>query len=167
MYRRLMGARQRAKREPSYRRRGIKFDDALIRNIRDACAWAREQGGFGPGESLDRADNDGDYTMGNLRIVDARTQCLNRSCTLWLTIGGITLTLSDWVRATGVVPYGIAMLRIYSYRWDPLAALLIPVNGLRRCGVPRTIVEARLADGCIPALSTVLELSAKEVAACR
>ena len=61
-----------------YGARGIKMDDKW-RN--DYCAfkkWALSAG-YSPELSIDRIDNDGDYTPENCRWVDQKTQCNNKS----------------------------------------------------------------------------------------
>lgn len=51
-----------------------------------------------PKAVLDRIDNEGNYEPGNLRWVDMKTQCINRSNTNWIEFRGERLSASDWSR---------------------------------------------------------------------
>jgi hypothetical protein len=55
-----------------------------------------------PAHSVDRVDNDGDYTPENCRWEDRGAQVRNRRNTRWLTLDGRTLCLSDWAREAGL-----------------------------------------------------------------
>jgi hypothetical protein len=86
----------------NYGRRGIKVDprwlgpDGFKNFITDV--------GYrpGPGWSLDREDNDGDYTRGNCRWATRSMQMTNTRRTRMITALGKTMALADWVRETGL-----------------------------------------------------------------
>lgn len=78
------------------------------------------------GFSLDRIDNDGNYTKENCRWADKSTQRRNqRGGVIWLTIKGERMILTDAVKKYGVVPFQTANVRIWQ-GWDPVKAVLTP-----------------------------------------
>lgn len=54
------------------------------------------------GLSLDRIDNNGNYTPDNCHWIPFRKQCLNRSSNQFLTYNGKTLTIVEWASVTGI-----------------------------------------------------------------
>lgn len=63
------------------------------------------------GYSLDRIDNDGDYTPNNVRWATIREQNLNRRNTLSFDYNGETRTLKEWSEILEI-PYNILYQRI-------------------------------------------------------
>ena len=57
--------------------------------------WGRENG-FAFGLSIDRINNDGDYSPSNCRWVDCRTQSNNRSTSRRITVDGTEKTVAEW-----------------------------------------------------------------------
>lgn len=57
--------------------------------------WANAYG-YRNNLTIDRIDNDGDYSPENCRWVDNRTQCRNRSSNINIKIGNSTRTLTEW-----------------------------------------------------------------------
>jgi hypothetical protein len=55
-----------------------------------------------PKHSLDRRDNDGDYTKSNCRWSTTREQARNRSNNVLLTHNGITRSVADWADALDI-----------------------------------------------------------------
>ena len=55
-----------------------------------------------PGHTLDRKDNDGDYTPDNCRWATRSTQQQNQRRTVRITHKGQTLTIPEWASATGI-----------------------------------------------------------------
>ena len=54
------------------------------------------------GLSLDRTDNDGNYSLENCTWQTKRNQVLNRTITVWLEHDGIRLCQKDWARKIGI-----------------------------------------------------------------
>lgn len=89
------------------------------RGIRVCKRWRGEDGfanfmeDMGPRpsakHSLDRIDNDGNYTPKNCRWATRRQQQNNRRTNHFLTYKGVTKSVSQWSRATGISKNTILM----------------------------------------------------------
>ena len=55
-----------------------------------------------PGHSLERIDNDGDYTPTNCRWATRKEQCRNTNRNRYLEAWGKTKTLSEWAELVGI-----------------------------------------------------------------
>jgi hypothetical protein len=83
------------------------------------------------GMSLDRINNDGEYSKENCRWATSKEQADNRSTTRLITIGGITDSLSGWAKRKGISAPAL------SYRINKLGisvetALSIPASRSHR-----------------------------------
>lgn len=83
----------------NYGGRGIKVCDEW-KTFKSFKNWAFENG-YDPNAqygkcSLDRIDNDGDYTPENCRWVDFHTQCLNTRRNRIISVNGVSLTATEW-----------------------------------------------------------------------
>lgn len=92
--------REKAANYPQYGGRGIKVCPGW-HHIEIFEAWALENG-YKPGLTLDRIDSDGDYTPANCRWVTPKQQANNRRNTIYVTIDGISKTLSEWADFAGL-----------------------------------------------------------------
>jgi len=88
---------------PDYSRyggRGItvcaEWDDFAV--FRD---WA-EASGYNDALTIDRIDNDGNYTPGNCRWVTIQRQSYNTRRNVFVTHSGKTQTLTEWAKETGI-----------------------------------------------------------------
>lgn len=90
--------------------------------------WALANG-YGDSLTIDRIDNDGDYTPENCRWVDSKTQSNNRRSNINITIGGETKTLNEWCEQTGV-PSKRAYARVKA-GWDLAEAVTITGDARR------------------------------------
>lgn len=67
-------------------------------------AWVLADLGDRPTDlhSLDRKDNDGDYTPGNLRWATKKEQTRNTRYNVWFTIDGVRKLAIDWADERGL-----------------------------------------------------------------
>lgn len=77
--------------------------------------------------SLDRIDNEGDYSPGNCRWTDKLTQANNTRANRLLTHDGRTRTLAQWARDCRL-PYKVLHARLNRYGWSVARALNEPLN---------------------------------------
>lgn len=113
-------ANPRGKSWENYGGRGItvcsEWDDFVVFR-----AWAVANG-YAVGLTLDRRDNDGDYTPANCQWSTWAEQSRNRRSNLLFTRGGETKTLKEWT-ALGPVPYSTVYARVVKSGWDIERAL--------------------------------------------
>lgn len=78
-----------------------------------------------PKHQLGRIDNDGDYEPGNVEWQTARQLANNRTTSRKITVNGVTKTLQQWSRASGISHQRIAH-RIDVLGWSPKRAVSEP-----------------------------------------
>ncbi|MEN8136170.1 MAG: hypothetical protein ABFS18_11640 [Thermodesulfobacteriota bacterium] len=84
---------------PNYGGRGVKVAERWLNSFGKFC------GDMGPrpkGASLNRIDNDKDYTPQNCRWADVKEQANNKRSNRYITYNNVTLTLQQWSRKTGL-----------------------------------------------------------------
>ena len=93
---------ERATAYAHYGGRGIKVCDRWLAGFANFLADV----GLRPSSkhTLDRANVNGDYEPGNVRWVTWTTQANNRRTARVVTIDGVTKTVTEWSRETGVRP---------------------------------------------------------------
>jgi len=79
------------------------------------------------GKSLERIDNDGNYTITNCRWATAREQIKNRRCNPKVEINGETLHISEWCDRYGM-PTSVVRYRMREEGWDLIKALTTPIR---------------------------------------
>lgn len=114
---------------PKYSRyggRGIKVDERW----NDYANFLKDMGRRPSNKhTIDRINNDGNYSPENCRWATRTEQSRNRSNTLSLTFNGITKTLQEWSEQTGL-DYSALQWRRNS-GWPVDEILTIPSGGLR------------------------------------
>jgi len=109
---------------PYYGGRGIKVCEKW-RNSFDAFV---ADVGFRPeGTSLDRINNDGDYSPENVRWATTEQQAANRRTTILITIDAETKPIAAWCRAFGISPQ-VASHRIKKLGLDPVWSVTTPAS---------------------------------------
>jgi len=92
---------EKGSRYEYYGKRGIKICDEWFNSFESFRDWSMAHG-WQPGLSLDRIDNDGDYTPENCRWVVFKEQCRNRRSNKNITIDGETHILTEWLEIRGI-----------------------------------------------------------------
>lgn len=98
-----------------YGGRGIKVCDEWDRDYENFKKWAINNG-YKEGLSIDRIDNNKNYSSSNCKWSSLKEQCNNRENNNNVTFGGITQTISEWSEETGI-PYHTIYQRIL-YGWE-------------------------------------------------
>lgn len=114
---------------PRYGGRGIKVCERWI----DSFINFYNDVGPSPSasHSIDRIDVNGDYCPENCRWATPAQQADNKTNTIKLTCGGVTRTVTEWAKVTGI-PRMTIMARIRNYGWDVDKAILTPVRGRKQ-----------------------------------
>jgi hypothetical protein len=110
---------------PNYGGRGIRVCQRWRHSFENFLA---DMGECPPGNSLDRIDNDDDYSPSNCRWATPREQANHRRDNVIITFQGRTLTASEWASELGIF-VGTIYKRIRA-GWPP-HEVLSPVR--RRC----------------------------------
>lgn len=115
-----------------YGGRGIKVCDEWKNDIMSFINWSIENG-YKEGLSIDRIDNDGDYSPENCRWADATQQSNNRSTNAFVTYNGETHTYAEWSRIVGIKQLTLRN-RIVDGKWSIEKALFTPVHDPKKGG---------------------------------
>ncbi len=106
-----------------YGGRGIKICRRWLtfENFRDDMLPSWFSGG-----TLEREDNEGDYSPKNCKWATKKEQARNRRTTAWVEVFGERMSFAEAVEKFGVVKYGVARQRIFRNGWSIEAALTTP-----------------------------------------
>lgn len=111
----------KSSRYSRYGARGITVCDRWRESFEN---FLEDMGDRTKGYTLDRIDNDGNYTPDNCRWADLPTQYRNRSQTVWLELNGETKCVTDWCAEYGIDTTTFTMR--LKRGWDMLTALTAP-----------------------------------------
>lgn len=84
--------------------------------------WANENG-YMEGLTIDRADNDGNYTPENCRWVKMKVQCRNKTTNVFIEFNGENLCIQDWANKLDI-KFCTMLKRIRN--WDIEKAVTTP-----------------------------------------
>lgn len=113
---------------PSWGGRGIRVCEEWG-SFEPFFEWSVKHG-YEESLTLDRLDNNGDYTPENCRWVTMKEQSLNRRSNVYLTYDGVTKHLSEWDTDIGAARPGRVRARLNA-GWTVEQAVTTPV-GKRR-----------------------------------
>lgn len=108
-----------------YGGRGINVYDEWVDDYRTFKLWAM-QNGYSEGLSLDRIDNDGNYTPDNCRWATSKEQQNNTRTNTQITYKGLTKTLPQWADEFGIKQ--CTLRARLNNNWDVERAFLTPVR---------------------------------------
>ena len=109
-----------------YGGRGIKVCKEWETDFQAFHDWAMDNG-YEDHLSIDRINNDGDYSPENCRWITMAAQAANKSTNHLISFDGNTFTMSEWSRRTGI-PMSALKDRICRYGWEVGRALTTPVR---------------------------------------
>lgn len=108
-----------------YGGRGITICEEWL-SFRVFSEWAK-QNGYADDLSIDRIDNDGNYTPENCRWSTNKEQARNKSTNHLLSFRGKTQSIAQWADETGI-SYHALRSRINQYHWSVERALTTPLR---------------------------------------
>jgi hypothetical protein len=133
----------------SYGGRGISVCEQWRADPMSFVQWALANG-YAPGLTIDRKDNDGNYSPENCRWATALDQGKNKSNNRFITHDGRAQTISDWERETGISG-AIIQVRLDRCGWSVERALTERPKPRKQIfyqgGVGRTMREWAAAAG--------------------
>jgi len=93
------------KKYPIYGGRGIKVCDRWLESFSN---FLEDMGEKPKGFTLDRVDNNGDYSKENCRWATPKEQALNRRTNRLITFNGQTKTITEWAHELGIFHNGLS-----------------------------------------------------------
>ncbi len=109
----------------NYGGRGIKVCDRW-KGSEGLQNFIADMGRKPDGASLDRIDNDGDYSPDNCRWATRKEQQRNRRANVRVTLNGETRCLTEWAEILGINIRTVRK-RVNHLKWSPEKALTEPV----------------------------------------
>lgn len=110
----------------NYGQRGIKICSNWANSFDEFQKWAYANG-YNEDKSIDRIDNDGNYTPENCRWATTVEQANNKRNNRTLDYNGVIKTVSEWSKILGIPVYVIED-RVNKLCWDTVKALETPVK---------------------------------------
>lgn len=112
---------KKARTYPNYGGRGIKICDEWLESFATFAVWS-VLNGYEQGLSIDRIDNDGDYSPENCRWVTQKIQGNNQRTNRLITYNGKTQTMAEWADEIDI-NYACLESRINRLGWSIEKAL--------------------------------------------
>lgn len=109
-----------------YRTKGVSIAPEWF----DFERFLADMGEPGPEDTLDRIDNGKGYGPDNCRWATRAEQVVNRTNTIWLEVGGVKKTLTEWAQTAGLKRAALYS-RIFTLGWDAERAVSTPASGSR------------------------------------
>ena len=130
LYKNLDSIKQRCynKKNKSYKNyggRGICVCESWLGSYKEFYDWAVENG-YSEELSIDRIDNDGDYSPTNCRWVSRKVQNRNKRDSVNIEYRGEIKNLADWADELGM-SYSTLRARYITYKWSVEDAFNRPV----------------------------------------
>lgn len=110
----------------NYGGRGICVCNEWKNDYQSFKCWAL-MNGYSDHLTIDRIDNNLNYTPDNCRWISKNDQMLNKSNNRLITFNGITKTITEWARDIGINRSSLRC-RIDRYHWPIEKALTTPVR---------------------------------------
>lgn len=104
---------------PNYGQRGIKVCDEWLNDNASFFDWAMSHG-YNDNLTIDRIDNDGNYTPDNCRWVSTYEQNKNRSNSILVKYNNKTKTINEWINDLDLkLSYRTIQNRLINLGWTP------------------------------------------------
>jgi len=94
-------ANKNNKKAKTYREKGVACCEEWVNSFENFRDWALKNG-YDDILTLDRIDNDGDYTPENCRWVNGEVQANNKSNNTIIVVDGQSKTMSEWSKEKGI-----------------------------------------------------------------
>jgi len=114
----------------SYGARGIKMCDEWLNSFETFAEWALSNG-YKDDLTIERIDNEKDYSPDNCKWISLGEQANNRRSNIAITYKGETRNLSEWCKIYGK-DYRFVHNRMRKLGWDFERAILEPVHVEKR-----------------------------------
>ena len=110
----------------NYGGRGIAVCDEWKDDFQAFYDWSVSNG-YQDGLSIDRINNDGNYSPENCRWTDRNVQNRNRRNNHKITYNGVTKTVVEWAEEKNI-PYELLLNRLNKLGWSVERALTTPIE---------------------------------------
>jgi len=113
-----------------YGGRGIFVCEEWRNNFKIFYDWCMENN-YEEGLTVDRTDNDKEYSPSNCRLLSIQAQQFNKRNNIWIEYNGERRLLKDWSVILNI-KYSTLFSRIYTRKWDIERAFSEPIHTYSR-----------------------------------